>query len=309
MIRVIRHVDAFTTTPLEGNPAAVVDGDGLSPETMQRIALNQKLSETVFLLPPQQGRNHARLRIFTPGTELPFAGHPTVAASHILVSEHRVRLGEGESLRLETGAGIIPVEVGDGDSPLYTMTQASPQYQPADIDRATIAASIGLAPNDIVREERVSTGLFWLIAQVASFEAMTRVRPDMNALARIPHGLSIFCIGAQSPDADIHVRAFAPDAGVPEDPVTGSSNGCTAAFVARHELMSARGGEIRYEAEQGIEMGQPGRVHLRVSGLPDKPAVHVGGRAVTVLRGELMLPAEDGERRHSNRPEPDQSAK
>lgn len=290
MIRVIRHVDAFTTTPLEGNPAAVVDGDGISPDTMQRIALNQKLSETVFLLPPQQPGNHARLRIFTPGMELPFAGHPTIAASHILTSERMVTLKGGESLRLETGAGVIPVEIGGGASPLYTMTQAKPAYRPSDFDRATIAASVGLAPEDIVREERVSTGLFWLIAQVASLEAMMRARPDMSALARIPHGLSIFCIGATAPDADIHVRAFAPDGGVPEDPVTGSSNGCIAAYIAKHELMPSRDGEIRYVAEQGLEMGQPGRVYLRVSGLPGEPAVHVGGRAVTVLRGEMTLP-------------------
>ncbi len=136
----------------------------------------------------------------------------------------------------------------------------------------------------------MSTGLYWLIAQVASLEAMMRVKPDMSALARIPHGLSIFCIGAQSADADIHVRAFAPDAGVPEDPVTGSSNGCTAAFIAKHSLMPVRDGEIRYVAEQGLEMGQPGRVHLRVSGLPDEPAVHVGGQAVTLLHGEITLP-------------------
>jgi PhzF family phenazine biosynthesis protein len=290
VIRVVRHVDAFTTTPLEGNPAAVVDGDGVSAETMQRIALNQKLSETVFLLPAEKPGNHARLRIFTPGTELPFAGHPTIAAAHTLVSEQRVRLAEGESLRLETGAGVIPVDVSGGGAPLYTMTQAQPEYRPSEIDRATIAASVGLAVDDVAREERVSTGLFWLIAQVASLEAMMRVRPDMSALARIPHGLSIFCVGATSPDADIHVRAFAPDGGVPEDPVTGSSNGCIAAYIAKHGLMPLRDGEVRYVAEQGLEMGQPGRVYLRVSGPPDEPTVHVGGHAVTMLRGEMALP-------------------
>lgn len=289
-VRAVRHVDAFTTAPLAGNPAAVVDGDGVSAETMQRIALNQKLSETVFLLPPEQAANHARLRIFTPGMELPFAGHPTIAASHILISERIVKLKEGESLRLETGAGVIPVETGGGATPLYTMTQARPEYRPSEFDRATIAASVGLATADIVREERVSTGLYWLIAQVASLEAMMRVRPDMSALARIPHGLSIFCIGATSPEADIHVRAFAPDGGVPEDPVTGSSNGCIAAYIAKHGLLRSSDGEIRYVAEQGLEMGQPGRVHLRVSGLPNEPAVHVGGHAVTLLRGEMMLP-------------------
>ena len=289
--RTIRHVDAFTTTPLEGNPAAVVDGEGLSGETMQRIARNQHLSETVFLLLPRSRENHAHIRIFTPGTELPFAGHPTIAASHTLIGEGRVSLAPGESLRIETGAGVIPVEVSVGEQPLYTMTQAAPQFRRSEFGLDVIAASVGLDARDIVRAEHVSTGIFWLIAQVASLEAMLRVRPDMMALMKIPHGLTIFCIGAQSTDAGIHVRAFAPDAGVFEDPVTGSSNGCIAAFIAKHGLMPARDGEIRYVSEQGIEIGQPGRVHLRVTGVPDALSVHVGGHAVTVLRGELLLPA------------------
>jgi PhzF family phenazine biosynthesis protein len=287
--RTIRHVDAFTTTPLEGNPAAVVDGAGLAAETMQRIALNQHLSETVFLLPPQSAENHARIRIFTPGTELPFAGHPTIAASHTLISEGRVALAPGESLRLETGAGVIPVEISAGEQPLYTMTQAAPQFRASEYGLDAIAASVGLDARDILCAEWVSTGLFWLIAQVASLEAMRRVKPDVMALMKVPQGLSIFCMGAQSAEADIRVRAFAPDAGVFEDPVTGSSNGCIAAFIAKHGLLPPRDGEIRYVSEQGIELGQPGRVHLRVTGVPDALSVHVGGHAVTVLRGELLL--------------------
>lgn len=287
---VVRHVDAFTSTPLEGNPAAVVDGEGLDPATMQRIALNQRLSETVFLLPPESPEHDARLRIFTPATELPFAGHPTIAASHILVSEGHVAPAPGRPLLLETGAGVIPVEVAAGDAPLYTMTQAAPEFRPSEIGADVIAAAVGLAAADIARAEWVSTGIEWLIAQVASLEAMLRVRPDMTRLAQIQLGLSIFCLGTQRAGADVHVRAFAPAEGVPEDPVTGSSNGCIAAFIARHGLMAARDGEIRYVAEQGLEMGQPGRVHLRVTGLPDAPRAHVGGHAVTVLRGELLLP-------------------
>lgn len=287
--RAIRHVDAFTATPLEGNPAAVVDGAGLSAETMQRIALNQHLSETVFLLPPQSAANHARIRIFTPGTELPFAGHPTIAASHILISERTITLAGGESLRLETGAGVIPVDVSPDDPPLYTMTQAASQFLPSAFTLDAIAQALGLTAPDILRAERVSTGIFWLLAQVASLDAMMRVQPDMTALLKIPHGISIFCIGAQTDGADVHVRSFAPDAGVFEDPVTGSSNGCIAALIAKHGLLPAPEGELRYIAEQGIEMGQPGRVHLRVTGIPDALAVHVGGNAVTVLRGELIL--------------------
>ena len=287
--RRIRHVDAFTLTPLEGNPAAVVDGEGLAGPVMQRIALNQRLSETVFLLPPESPANHARLRIFTPGTELPFAGHPTIAASHTLISEGLVKLKADEALLLETGAGVIPVEVSGGDAPLYTMTQAAPQFRDTTLTLDAIAASIGLKPGEFIRAEEVSTGLFWPIAQVVSLDAMMRARPDIAALMSIPQGVAIFCIGAETSGASIHVRAFAPAVGVVEDPVTGSANGCIGAFIAQHALLPAQEGEISYVAEQGIEMGQPGRVHVRVSGVPHALSVHVGGNAVTVLTGELLV--------------------
>jgi PhzF family phenazine biosynthesis protein len=287
MRRRIRHVDAFTSTPLEGNPAAVVDGEGIDDATMQLIALNQHLSETVFLLPPEKSGNHARLRIFTPSAELPFAGHPTVAASHVLVSESIVRLGEGEALRLDTGAGLITVDVA-ATSPRYTMTQRPPEFRPAPHSRETIAAALGLAVDDVVRVEDVSTGIFWTIAQLASFDAMLRVRPDFMALQDID--VSLFCIGAGAPGVDVRVRTFATNRGVTEDPVTGSSNGCIAAFVAKHGLIPARDGVVTYVAEQGVEMGQPGRIHLRASGPADALVIEVGGDAVTVLEGDLLLP-------------------
>lgn len=289
--RRIWHVDAFTSVPLEGNPAAVVDGEGIDGATMQRIALNQHLSETVFLLPPESKENHARLRIFTPDQELPFAGHPTLSAGHVLISERRVTLEQNEALRLETGAGVIPVDVraADGAPAIYTMTQALPKFAPAMVDAAAIASWLGLRADDIVRVENVSTGLFWLIAQVASLEAMLRIEPNVAALQG--QEVSIFCVGAEAPEASIRVRTFAPAKGVFEDPVTGSSNGCIAALIARDGLLPARNGELEYIAEQGIEMGQPGRVLLRVRGIPDAMAIEVGGHAVTVLAGELLLPA------------------
>jgi PhzF family phenazine biosynthesis protein len=284
----IWHVDAFTTRPLEGNPAAVVEGERFDTATMQRIALNQHLSETVFLLPPESSDNHARIRIFTPGTELPFAGHPTVAASHILVSEGRVQIGEGETLRIETGAGVIPVEVG-GAPQRYTMTQAAAEFRSYEHGPETVAPWLGLETADVVRIEEVSTGLFWKIAQIASLEAMMRVEPDMVALLKVPHGMALFCIGANGAGVDVHVRAFAPEAGVFEDPVTGSANGCIAAMIAKHDLLPARDGVIDYVAEQGDEMGQPGRVHASVAKRDGELRARIGGHAVTVLRGELTL--------------------
>jgi PhzF family phenazine biosynthesis protein len=287
--RAIRHIDAFTRVALEGNPAAVVDGDGLDDRTMQLIALNQHLSETVYLLPPQDAANHARLRIFTPDKELPFAGHPTVAAAHALISEGTVRLGEGEALRLETGAGVIPVEVSVHDgAPRYTMTQAPPEFREARETREEIAQWIGLQPDDIAHVENVSTGLFWLLAQVASLEAMMHVRPDFALLA--DKEISIFCIGAQQDGVQVHVRTFAPAAGIMEDPVTGSSNGCIAALIGKMGLLPSHDSVVEYVAEQGIEYGTPGRIYVRVEGAPDAMRVRVGGHAVTVLRGELLLP-------------------
>jgi PhzF family phenazine biosynthesis protein len=285
--RRIRHVDAFTSTPLEGNPAAVVDGDGLDGETMQRIALNQRLSETVFLLAPQSDANHAMLRIFTPATELPFAGHPIVAASHVLLSEGHVRLQGNESLRLETGAGVIPVELLPGEPPQYTMTQGTPDFSEAPVGLDEIAGMVGLRRGHVVRAERVSTGMPWLIAQLESFDAMREVRPDFLKIGT--HTLAIFCLEAEAPEAAIRVRAFAPAAGVAEDPVTGSANGCIGAFIGRHGLLPRSAGAIAYVAEQGIELGQPGRVHVRVTDPDGRLSVQVGGAAFTVLKGELIL--------------------
>jgi PhzF family phenazine biosynthesis protein len=284
---VIRHVDAFTARPLEGNPAAVVDGDGLDTATMQRIALNQKLSETVFLLPPETKEAHARLRIFTPGKELPFAGHPVVAAAHTLVTERRVRLTSGEPLRLETGAGLIPVAVGLEQPPVYTMRQAPPRFRECTLPADEAARCLGLPSSDILRAEYVSTGIEWLIVQIR-LDRMPAVTPNMTALWG--HDLAVFCVYADRDDVQVHVRAFAPEAGVFEDPVTGSANGCIGAFIAKHGLLPAKDGVIVYVAEQGLEMGQPGRARVRVEcGADNAITVHVGGQAVTVLLGELLI--------------------
>lgn len=283
----LRHVDAFTSTPLTGNPAAVVDGAGIDETLLQPIARNQNLSETVFLLPPEDAADDARVRIFTPRSELPFAGHPIIAAAHIL-TEERIASPAGEGpLRIETGAGVIPVAVDDA-APRYTMTQARPQFREASAAAESIAAAIGLRAADIARVVDVSTGIWWLVAQVASPEAMRRVRPDVGLLHTLQ--VAIFCIGAESPDADVHVRVFALPQGISEDPVTGSANGCIGALIARDALLDRRDAAVRYVAEQGIEIGQPGRVCVCVRGSGHHLSVEVGGDAVTVLRGELTLP-------------------
>jgi PhzF family phenazine biosynthesis protein len=200
-----------------------------------------------------------------------------------------VALRDGETLRLETGVGVIPVETtSDANGTIYTMTQASPEFRESDVPLDEIVRWFALSADDVVRAGDVSTGIWWLVAQVSSLDAMLRARPDALALAE--HDISIFCIGAQAREAQIHVRTFGAPRGVPEDPVTGSANGCIAAFIAKHALLPEDGGHIRYVAEQGSEIGQPGRVYLHATGLPNAISVQVGGRAVTALVGDLLLP-------------------
>jgi PhzF family phenazine biosynthesis protein len=287
MRRRIRHVDAFTSTPLEGNPAAVVDGEGIDGTAMQLIALNQHLSETVFLLRPTSNDNHVHARIFTPAAELPFAGHPIVATAHVLVSEDLVKLREGEPLRIETGAGVIPVEVS-GNPSRYTMTQAAPRFRDCDLPTGEMASALGLAAKEIARAEFVNTGIEWLIVQCTSFAAFQKIDP--RRAAACPADLAVFCADSPTPGVSVRVRAFAPNGGIPEDPVTGSANGGIAAFIAKHQVLPAINGVIEYEAEQGIEMGQPGRIFARAERASDGLTVRIGGHAVTVLEGELLLP-------------------
>lgn len=283
----IRHIDAFTARPLEGNPAAVVDGDGLDTATMQRIALNQKLSETVFLLPPESADHHARIRIFTPREELPFAGHPTLAAAHVLISEQIVKLPPGEPIVLLTGAGLVPLTVEASDPPTYTMTQRPAEFREAPGSAEEVAAWLGLEPGEVLRTESVSTGLWWHIAQLASLDAVRRARNDSPEMMK--RSLSFFALDAEDPMCSIRVRTFAQPSGVPEDPVTGSSNGCIGAFIAKHGLLPFEHGEVEYRAEQGVEMGQPGIVEVHAGIYFGEFRVRVGGQAVTVLRGELLL--------------------
>ena len=147
---------------------------------------------------------------------------------------------------------------------------------------------MGLEAGAVLRAGFVNTGFEWLIAQIASLDAVQRADPAAAGAAG--RDLSFFCLGAADPAARVRVRTFAPNGGIVEDPVTGSSNGCIGAFIARHGLLDPVDGAMAYTAEQGVEMGQPGRIFVRVTGAPDAMVVQVGGHAVTTLEGTLILP-------------------
>jgi len=289
------QVDAFSTERYRGNAAAVVfEADPLSPRQMQEIAREMNLSETVFVQRPGDPAASYRSRIYTPRSEIPFAGHPTVAAAFAMLESGRARPSEGTFLQ-ECGIGLVPVEVGEvAGEKTFTMTQGRPEHREGELGANLAAEMLGCRVGDLGPGpcEVVSTGLPWLIVPVRSLEAVETLRPELNVLEGLCRdrgavGVTAFCEGAASPTCRIRLRSFAPGEGVPEDPVCGSGNGATAAYVARHRS----GGEnrIAYCAEQGVEMGRPGLVRVECLRDEDEWTIRVGGSAVKVMEGVLLL--------------------
>lgn len=289
------QVDAFSRQPLFGNPAAVVfDADEIPVATMQKIAREMNLSETVFLLRPTSPEADYRVRIFTPMSELPFAGHPTVAAAHSVVSRYPEMAG-ATLLRQECGIGIVPVEViPSPHGKLFRMTQAPPSYRDVKLSRDAIAGMLGCEEEDLAATpfQVVSTGVPWLIVELSKLEAISTLAPDHG---RIAHeckrlgaaGLTVFAERGDQGPCRIRVRTFAPGEGGPEDPVCGSGNGSVAAFIARHKDTGAASGS--YIAEQGIEIGRDGEVHASWERSGDSITIRIAGEAAVFASGQLSL--------------------
>jgi len=289
------QVDAFTHRPLTGNPAAVVfDADDLDVQTMQQIAVETNLSETVFILKPTSSEADYRVRIFTPKNELPFAGHPTVAAAHA-VRERLPGLADARVLRQECGIGIVPVAVIATESgTLLRMTQGAPSWREAELPRQTVAQMLGCAESDLTASpfEVVSTGVPWLIAEISSLAAITTLSPDYALIERecrrlSATGITVFAERGDAGPIRIRVRTFAPGEGIGEDPVCGSGNGCVTAYLARHKHAGEASGA--YVAEQGVEIGRDGVIHASWEREGQALRVRIGGQAAVFARGEIAL--------------------
>lgn len=290
------QVDAFTNRPLYGNPAAVVfNADDIPAETMQKIAREMNLSETVFILKPTEPDADYRVRIFTPMNELPFAGHPTVAAAHSVLARYPDKAA-ATLLRQECGIGIVPVEVLPTASggKLLRMTQGVPVYRDTALSREAVAKMLGCAEADLAGSpfEVVSTGVPWLIVELSRFEAISDLNPDQGLIAREckalrAAGLTVFVERGDGGPVRIRVRTFAPGEGVPEDPVCGSGNGSVTAFIARHKQPEQASGS--YVAEQGIEIGRDGEIHASWEQDGDALRVRIGGEAAVAASGHLFL--------------------
>jgi trans-2,3-dihydro-3-hydroxyanthranilate isomerase len=279
-MRRFRYVlcDVFTDTPLQGNQLAVfTDARDVTSEEMQAIARELKLSETVFVFPPEAG-GHVRIRIFTPTLELPFAGHPILGSAFVLGGP--LQLVE---IRLETRAGIVPVTLErEGARIVFgRMSQPIPTWQPFERE-AELLAALGVERSELPVEV-YDLGPTHVYVALPDEAAVAALRPDFQAL--LPLGVGANCFAGSG--TRWKTRMFAPSHGVNEDPATGSAAGPLAVHLARHGRI-AFGDEI--EISQGAEIDRPSTLHARVEGDGDRvDAVEVGGSAVILARGELQL--------------------
>lgn len=280
-MRAFRYVvaDVFTDTPLTGNQVAVfTDARDLASIEMQALARETNLSETVFVLPPQEG-GHVRLRIFTPTLELPFAGHPVLGSAFVLGAP--LQLG---TIALETGAGVVPVHLTRDESGRIVfgrMEQPVPGWRL--YERAEeLLRGVGVKRSGLP-VELYDLGPTHAYIELESPEAVAGLEPDLAALGRHDCGVNCFARAGER----WRLRMFGPALGMAEDPATGSAAGPLAIHLARHGRI-AWGQQI--EIEQGAELRRPSRLFARADGSGDRPErVEVGGSAVTVARGEFRL--------------------
>jgi trans-2,3-dihydro-3-hydroxyanthranilate isomerase len=323
-------LDVFTDRIFGGNPLAVFpDAEDLSSDLMQRIARELNLSETVFLSPPESEGCARRVRIFTPAMEVPFAGHPTVGTAFFLAASGAVDVPpEGGRIVLEENVGPVPVDVEmEGGSPVRTRLTAAvpPEHRPCPWSTEDLGALLSLQADavgapargiDGVRSELtpelVSVGLPFVVVPVRDLAAARASRLDSAAWQRLTEDawsrmIYVITTEAEGDDVDLHVRMFAPSAGVPEDPATGSAAAALGAYLGRRaagdlgsdraaEPSGGRGPEdggrtLGWRVEQGLEMGRPSLLEVEADLSPSGVrAVRVGGGSVSVARGILTLP-------------------
>lgn len=286
------QMDVFTANPLEGNALAVVlNGSGLSDHQMQAIAKETNLSETTFILPRDadtERKKGVRVRIFTVQEELPFAGHPTLGTAFVL----RAITGASEILLdLNVGPVAVRFENHPGKPVFGEMTQAEPKFL-AVHNHADVARAIGIKENDFDSNlpiETVSTGLPFTVAALRSLETLRNLHFDPARGAEYlanTGGKFFYFVSRETvdPAAHLHARMIFYNG---EDPATGSAAGCAASWMVAHGVAKP---EERVLIEQGLEMKRPSRIFVRASKNDNRVVnVRVGGNAVEVMRGQLVL--------------------
>ena len=282
-------VDAFTDEPLRGNAAGVIpDAAGLTDEQMGAVARELGASETAFLLPAETDDADRRVRYFTPETEVDLCGHATVGSHALLYADGAIEAG---THTLETNVGVLEVEVESGGR--VWMTQDDPEIREIDVEYDRLGSALGIDPaamRDVGADLPVayaSTGLPFLIVPVNFLEHVGNADPDLGAIEDLSEefgvaGVYVFTFDTLDADSTLHARMFAPGAGVPEDPVTGTASGAAGAYLDRFGAVETDA--MRFE--QGHFLDRGGAVHVEVD-----ERVRVGGDAVVALEGRLLVPA------------------
>ena len=282
--RPFQQVDVFTAVPYLGNPVAVVlDGRGLGTEQMQAFTNWTNLSEATFVLPPEHPEADYKLRIFCPGRELPFAGHPTLGSCHAwLQAGGRPK---GEHIVQECGVGLVKLR-RDGDRLAFAAPPLRKSGPLAEADVDLIARGLGVPRSDIVAHAWCDNGPNWRGVMLRDAHQVLALRPDASVLAGLDVGVvgprgKVGVVGARADDCAFEVRALFPgNNGMAEDPVTGSLNAALAQW-----LIGAGLAPDRYVAAQGTALGRAGRVHVQREG----EDIWIGGASVTCIEGRVQL--------------------
>jgi trans-2,3-dihydro-3-hydroxyanthranilate isomerase len=294
------QLDVFTSTPFEGNQLAVFpDAPDLPPALMQRIAAEMAFSESTFIFPPAAGGD-VRMRIFTPGAELPMAGHPTIGSTFALAAEGSIPHGRA-AVVFELGVGPIDVSLEWGDEALSFawMTQLRPTFGATATNTAALAAAVGLDLSDLDTghpAQVVSCGVPFFFLPLRSRKAVDATAVDRRALTRAyaeagieELGLFVFTPEPGDGDETVYSRMLAPGLGIAEDPATGGASGPLGCYLLEHGFVSPEQAR-RMLSLQGVAMGRPSRIHISVdSDNGEISRVRVGGQSVLVGRGEIYL--------------------
>ncbi|MFT4797979.1 MAG: trans-2,3-dihydro-3-hydroxyanthranilate isomerase [Candidatus Azotimanducaceae bacterium] len=273
--------EVFCEGPYSGNQlATVVDTEGLTAAEMQQIARAFNFSETTFYSGGSESDGFD-VRIFTPATELPFAGHPTLGSAY-LIRNHIVGF---ETLNLTLNLGVGPISVSFAEDGVVWMQQNQPSFDMGP-DKESAASMIGVDPADLAADfdpQLVSTGLEFLIIPLKNLAALRKAKPIAGMSQT---GILAFCAEGYRPSHAFAARMFAPDLGVSEDAATGSANGCLAAYLVEHAYLGKA--EVDAVVGQGFEISRPSALHLRAS-KQEKFIVEVGGQVNLVAQGEWLL--------------------
>jgi trans-2,3-dihydro-3-hydroxyanthranilate isomerase len=287
-------VDVFAVEKYTGNQLAVfTDAVALSDEQMQRLAKEMNYSETTFITSPELRDKGYDVRIFTPGRELPFAGHPTLGTAYII--QQSLINEPVEKVNLNLKVGQIPVTWHNTDDvgEVLWMRQNPPTFHQT-LDASLLAPVLSLDLDEIDLRfpiQEVSTGIPFIIVPLKTHESLKRIRINRDKYFELVENtqskeILVFCPETYAPENDLSVRVFAEYLGIPEDPATGSANGCLAGYLVEHSYFGEKPVDVR--VEQGYEIGRPSLLLLKAHKQEDSIEVSVGGKVVMVAKGEFV---------------------